>query len=97
MQAAQNLPDALLLENNLPSTLHSRWKARLRIHVRMFLDGLSALVYLCKGQGAFFMAVVRAHRDYRKLRRPGELLPDAPAPDGLYRGWIVPVGLFRKK
>ena len=87
----------LLLENNLPSTLHSRWKARLRIHVRMFLDGLSALVYLCKGQGAFFMAVVRAHRDYRKLRRPGELLPDAPAPDGLYRGWIVPVGLFRKK
>lgn len=87
----------LLLENNLPSTLHSRWKARLRIHVRMFLDGLSALVYLCKGQGAFFTAVVRAHRDYRKLRRPGELLPDAPAPDGLYRGWIVPVGLFRKK
>lgn len=87
----------LLLENNLPSTLHSRWKARLRIHVRMFLDGLSALVYLCKGQGTFFTAVVRAHRDYRKLRRPGELLPDAPAPDGLYRGWIVPVGLFRKK
>ena len=87
----------LLLENNLPSTLHARWKARLRIHVRMFLDGLSALVYLCKGQGTFFTAVVRAHRDYRKLRRPGELLPDAPAPDGLYRGWIVPVGLFRKK
>jgi len=87
----------LLLENNLPSTLHSRWKARLRIHVRMFLDGLSALVYLCKGQGTFFTAVVRAHRDYRKLRRPGELLPDAPAPDGLSRGWIVPVGLFRKK
>ena len=87
----------LLLENNLPSTLHSRWKARLRIGARMCLDGLSALVYLCKGQGAFFMAVVRAHRDYRKLRRPGDLLPDAPKPDGLYPGWIVPVGLFGKK
>ncbi|MBQ9702142.1 MAG: glycosyltransferase family 2 protein [Bacteroidales bacterium] len=87
----------LLLENNLPSTLHSRRKTRLRIRARMCLDGLSALVYLCKGQGSFFMAVVRAHRDYRKLRRPGPLLPDAPAPDGLYPGWIVPVGLFGKK
>ena len=87
----------LLLENNLPSTLHSRRKARLRIWVRMCLDGLSALVYLCKGQGAFFMAVVRAHRDYRKLRRPGELLPHASRPEGLYAGWIVPVGLFGKK
>ena len=87
----------LLLENNLPSTLRSRRKARLRIWARMCLDGLSALVYLCKGQGSFFMAVVRAHRDYRKLRRPGELLPDAPRPDGLYPGWIVPIGLFGKK
>ena len=87
----------LLLENNLPSTLRSRRKARLRIWARICLDGLSALVYLCKGQGSFFMAVVRAHRDYRKLRRPGELLPDAPRPDGLYPGWIVPIGLFGKK
>ena len=41
----------LLLENNLPSTLHSRFRTRLRILTRMCLDGLSALVYLFKSFG----------------------------------------------
>ena len=86
----------LLLENNLPSTLGSRFKARVRIFTRMCLDGLSALVYLCKGQWSFYKAVVQAHREYRQLRRPGELLPDAHRPEGLYKGWIVPKGLFGK-
>lgn len=87
----------LLLENNLPSTLGSRFKTRVRIFERMCLDGLSALVYLCKGQWSFFRAVVQAHREYRRLRRPGELIPDAHKPEGLYKGWIVPIGLFGKK
>ena len=73
----------LLLENNLPATLGSRFKSRMRIMVRMCLDGVSALV--------------QAHREYRRLRRPGEMLPDACRPEGLYKGWIVPIGLFGKK
>ena len=87
----------LLLENNLPSTLGSRFKTRVRILTRMCLDGLSALVYLLKGKGSFFRAVVQAHLEYRRLRRPGEMIPDARRPEGLYKGWIVPVGLFGKK
>ena len=87
----------LLLENNLPSTLKSRFRTRVRILVRMCLDGLSALVYLCKGKWGFASAVWQAHREYRQLRRPGELLADARRPEGLYKGWIVPVGLFGKK
>ena len=73
----------------------ARRKTRRRILVRMCLDGLSALVYLCKGQPDFFRAVVQAHREYRQLRRPGELIINAHRPEGLYRGWIVPIGLFR--
>ena len=63
----------------------------------MCLDGLSALVYLLKGKWSFFHAVIQAHLEYRRLRRPGEMIPNARKPDGLYKGWIVPVGLFRKK
>jgi hypothetical protein len=87
----------LLLENNLPSTLQSRFWTRLRILVRMCLDGLSALVYLLKGKTDFYSAVVKAHREYHQLRRPGEIIPDAHRPEGLYKGWIVPIGLFGKK
>jgi len=75
----------------------SRRRARVRILARICLDGLSALVYLCKGQWSFASAVVQAHREYRQLRRPGELIPDARRPEGLYKGWIVPIGLFGKK
>jgi len=75
----------------------SRRRTRRRIFIRMCLDGLSALVYLFKGKMDFFRAVVQAHREYRQLRRPGELIPDAHRPEGLYKGWIVPIGLFGKK
>ncbi len=87
----------LMLENNLPATLGSHFKARCRIFVRMCLDGCSALVYLCKGQWNFFQSVVQAHREYRKLRRRGEILPERHKVEGLYRGWIVPKGLFGRK
>ena len=87
----------LMLENNLPATLGSRFKTRIRIFIRMCLDGLSALVYLLKGKWSFFRAVIQAHLEYRRLRRPGEMIPNARKPDGLYKGWIVPVGLFGKK
>lgn len=92
----------LLLENNLPATFvaeglnekRARRKARRRIFVRMCLDGLSALVYLVIRRWSFYQAVVEAHKEYRQLRKPGEI-PASPAqPSGLYRGWIVPKGLF---
>ena len=84
----------LLLENNLPATLNSRFLARVRILTRMCLDGLSALVYLFTGRKSFYDAVVQAHREYRKLRRPGEIPAERHKPSGLYKGWIVPKGLF---
>ncbi|MBR1887580.1 MAG: glycosyltransferase family 2 protein, partial [Bacteroidales bacterium] len=84
----------LLLENNLPATLGSRFRARVRILARMCLDGLSAMTYLLTGKWSFFKAVVQAHREYRKMRRPGEILPERHIPAGLYKGWIVPKGLF---
>lgn len=90
----------LLLENNLPATftasksLFPRWRTRRRIVVRMCLDGLSALVYLLKGKPDFYKSVVQAHKEYRQLRTPG-MIPEKPKlPEGLYKGWIVPKGLF---
>lgn len=83
----------LMLENNLPATLRSRFRARIRIIIRMCLDGLSAMVYLCKGKWSFAASVWKAHRDYRRLHRPGPIPADPHTPDGLYRGWIVPKGL----
>jgi len=94
----------LLLENNLPATFSAqgmtekkaRRKARRRIFVRMCLDGASALVYLATGRWSFYRAVVQAHQEYRKLRRPGEIPAGARLPKGLYDGWIVPKGVFGK-
>ena len=86
----------LLLENNLPATLGSRGKARRRILVRMCLDGCSALMFLLQGKWSFYRAVLEAHREYRRLRKPGELLPHPAKPEGIYNGWIVPKGLFGK-
>ena len=74
----------------------SRRQARRRIFMRKCLDGCSALVFLLKGKWSFFRAVLDAHREYRKLRRPGEIPPHPTLPEGLYNGWIVPKGLFGK-
>lgn len=95
----------LLLENNLPATFSAegmaekaaRRKTHRRILLRMFLDGLSALVYITKRRYNFYQAVVQAHKEYRQLRRPGEIPPHPHMPEGLHDGWIVPRGLFGKK
>ncbi|MBO4340006.1 MAG: glycosyltransferase family 2 protein [Bacteroidales bacterium] len=90
----------LLLENNLPSTFkaqgskHPECRAKRRILVRMILDGCSAVVYLLKGKWSFFRAVIQGHREYRNLRIPGPVTDSPSVPEGLYKGWIVPKGLF---
>lgn len=60
----------LMLHKNLPDSIR-----RTRIFVRMCLDGLSAAVYLCTLRGNFFKAVVRAHRDFRKMKSSLESSP----------------------
>ena len=95
----------LLLENNLPATFvaqglsprRARQKARRRILLRMCLDGLSALTFLLTRRWSFYGAVVQAHREYRQLRRAGDIPPQPKMPEGLYNAWIVPRGLFGKK
>ena len=90
----------LLLENNLPATFaavgskYPRSRTKRRIFVRMLLDGCSAAVYLLKGKWSFFKAVIDAHREYRKLRTEGRIQDSPSIPEGLYKGWIVPKGLF---
>jgi hypothetical protein len=90
----------LLLENNLPATfsasktLFPRFRARRRIFVRMCLDGLSAIVYFFRGKDDFAKAVLQGHKEYRQLRSPGPIPENAKLPEGIYKGWIVPKGLF---
>lgn len=48
------------------------WKMKYTIFMRMVLDGLSALVYLLKFRPAYFLAVVRAHIDFRRMRVPAD-------------------------
>ena len=60
----------LMLYKNLPESIR-----RSRIFVRMCMDGLSAAVYLLTGKGSFFMAVWKAHRDYRRMRRDEDPSP----------------------
>ena len=62
----------LMLYKNLP---YRKGKGRhlLRrkslLFVRMLLDGASAAVYLLQGKRESFKAVVKAHKDYRRLRK----------------------------
>lgn len=51
---------------------HSYNGSKRLIFKRMILDGMSACVYLLQGRKDYFNAVVRAHKDYRRLRqKPG--------------------------
>lgn len=68
----------LLLENNLAATLHSAFRARVRILFRMFLDLAAALIYLLTLRPSSSKAVLRAHKDYRHLRKYKAHLPQSP-------------------
>ncbi len=58
----------LMMQKNLPATSKDRI-----IFVRMCIDGAAACVYLLTGKWSFFKAVIKAHRDFKKMR--GEVVP----------------------
>lgn len=53
----------LMLYKNLPGSSRRRI-----IFIRKCIDGAAATVYLFKGKLKYFRAVLRAHRDYRKMK-----------------------------
>lgn len=53
----------LMLYKNLPDKIR-----RSRLFARMCLDGASAALYLLTGKWSYLKAVVKAHRDYRKMK-----------------------------
>lgn len=68
----------LMLYKNLPYKERSS-KANIRrsmfISVRMFLDLLSAVVYILQGKFSFFKAVFKAHCDYHRMKREISVSP----------------------
>ena len=84
----------LMLGNNLRSTIGRR-RAALRIFMRMCLDLLSALVYLLRGRGSYFMAVMKAHREFLQLRsgREWRIRPVSTI-NGFWRGFILPAAFI---
>ena len=110
----------LMLDNNLARTyaagfLHrgadSRTaaarglrKASHRIFFRMMLDGLSAMVYLLTLKAACFKAVIKAHGEFRRMRRAQtveqvkeylETYGQAAKVKGIYRKWIILSSLLK--
>lgn len=66
----------LMLYKNLPLKDES-WQAfgyknrrnrNLHIFVRQIIDGMSAIVYILQGKIEFFKAVVKAHKDFHKMK-----------------------------
>ena len=72
----------------------------------MLMDGGAAGVYFLTFRFKYFKAVVKAHKDFRMLRkRQGpeavsgyirRIQEDgkAPAVTGLYNGWMIPKAVF---
>ena len=112
----------LMLGNNLAKTyalgLHHKGlsteraaskglrKAGRLIWTRMVLDGISAAVYLLTFRTDCFMAVVRAHKEYRQLRRRQtagdirrylDMYAGSSEVRGIYRKWIVLSSMLKGK
>lgn len=101
-----NLPATFVAEETAARAGHpadpgllprARRKTRFRILRRMVLDGGSAFVYLISGRWSFFRAVLTAHKEYRRLRRPGEIPPSPSLPEGLIPRAVVLKALLGKK
>ena len=112
----------LMLGNNLAKTyalgLHHKGlsteraaarglrKAGCLIWTRMVLDGISAAVYLLTFKPDCFKAVVRAHKEYRQLRRRQtagdirrylDMYAGSSEVRGIYRKWIVLSSMLKGK
>lgn len=78
----------LMMYRNLPAG-----KKGFIIFIRKCLDGLSALVYLIQGHRDFFDSVIKAHRDYGKMKNSMSILPVHAEKESrhrcMYRGSVV--------
>ena len=61
----------LLLHKNLPA-----WKGSRVLFIRRLADTLAFMMFLLKGQWGDARAILRAHRDFRRMRRNYTDLPD---------------------
>ena len=84
----------LMLDNNLASTV-GRCRARRIMTVRKMLDMMSAMVYLCTGKLQSCKAVMRAHREYRRLRRPHIVMQTCDVKGYLYGLCLLPQAFIR--
>lgn len=114
----------LMLENNLAKTLGLKLLrqgndirtsermacklAKRKITLRMFLDGISAAVYLITLRTDYFKAVIKAHKDYRRLVRKKASDTEPVSKylkrmrkkadiTGIWNGLIIPLALLRGK
>ncbi len=67
--------------------------------VRLWLDVATATAYTVVGKWRFTTAILRAHRDFWKMRRKLNKNPEMPKPkvNGVYHGSIIVRYLFGKK
>ena len=88
-----------MLKNNLAVTVSDSRRADRIITTRMLMDGMSAAIYLLTFRFAYFKAVVRAHKDYRRLVRKQGAKPaqavDGHRIKGIYDKWIIPSAILR--
>lgn len=88
----------LMLRKNLPPHLAQRI-----LFTRMILDGIAAIQYLMKGKPAFFLSVLKAHRDYYRLWREHyrdhsvQVHPSPQLLEGWYNRSIVAAFFIRRK
>ncbi len=78
----------LMLWKNLPAK-HKNGK----IFLRKCIDGLSAVCYIFQGRFSYFKSVVKAHRDYRKLKAKVTVTPNEK---GALPYGMLPYSIIRK-
>lgn len=90
----------LMLDNNLALTVGKAKASRIMMF-RRFLDGCTALAYLCCGKTSRFRALRQAHKEYRLLRKEtgGTCRLSAPAGHvtGIYGGFILLQAMLKRE
>ena len=78
----------LMLWKNLPEKGKNT-----KIFLRKCIDGLSAVCYVFQGKFSYFKSVVKAHRDYRKLKAKVTVSPNGK---GALPYGMLPYSIIRK-